>query len=309
MASTSAPFAIGTTRNLTAQFKRLRDEAKRTRPSGEDMATAALINSALGGGGKDVEMAGSALFAPVWVQKSEKIRVELGVLKDRLSKLKEMHTKVLLVTFDSDDSAQSHVEAITRELQNGFKRLDKEIRGMEQTPGADDAEVRQQVQRQLARALMGLTMEFRKEETRFLNKVEAQKGLAAGSSMGMIETESNANLESMDPGFTQGQIAAVEISTALAEERSREIQNIVNTIVELAQIMRDLGALVVDQGTILDRIDHNIQESAVKIEDGLKQIKSAEKTQKASRMFLCIIALVVLIVVMLIIVVARNALR
>ncbi len=85
-----------------------------------------------------------------------------------------MHTKVLLVTFDADDSAQSHVEAITRELQNGFKKLDKEIRGMEQTPGADDAEVRQQVQRQLARALMGLTMEFRKEETRFLNKVRAR---------------------------------------------------------------------------------------------------------------------------------------
>ena len=50
-------------------------------------ATAALINSALGS--KDVEMAGSALFAPVWIQKSEKIRVDLSVLKDRLNKLKE----------------------------------------------------------------------------------------------------------------------------------------------------------------------------------------------------------------------------
>ena len=75
------------------------------------------------------------------------------------------------------------------------------------------------------------------------------------------------------------------------------------------QIMRDLGALVVDQGTLLDRIDYNIQESAVKIEEGTKQIVQAEKTQKASRMFLCIIALVVLIVVMLIVVIARNAMK
>ena len=52
-------------------------------------ATASLINSAMGGGGKDVEMAGSALFAPVWVQKSERIRVDLSLLKDRLNKLKE----------------------------------------------------------------------------------------------------------------------------------------------------------------------------------------------------------------------------
>ena len=135
-------------------------------------ATASLLNSAMG---KDIEMPGSALFAPVWVQKSEQIRVELSMLKDRLGKLKEMHSKMLLVSFDPDETAQTQVEALTRELQNGFKKLDKEIRGMEQTPGSDDAEVRQQVQRQLARALMGLTMEFRKEETRFLNKVRTRQ--------------------------------------------------------------------------------------------------------------------------------------
>ncbi len=78
---------------------------------------------------------------------------------------------MLLVSFDADDSAQSHVEALTRELQTGFKKLNSEINGMEMTPGSDDAEVRQQVQRQLAKALMALTMDFRKEETRFLNKV------------------------------------------------------------------------------------------------------------------------------------------
>lgn len=253
-------------------------------------------------------MPGSTLFAPVWVQKSEQIRVELSILKDRLGKLKEMHSKMLLVSFDPDQTAQSQVEALTRQLQNGFKKLDKEIRGMEQTPGSDDAEVRQQVQRQLARALMGLTMEFRKEETRFLNKVEAQKGLAANSSLGVMDSDLSESLESIDPGFTTTQIASVEISTALAEERGREIEHIVKTIVELAQIMRDLSALVVEQGTMLDRIDHNIQEASVKIESGLDQIKQSEKTQKATRMFICIIALVVLIVVMLIIVVARKAL-
>ena len=66
-------------------------------------------------------------------------------------------------------------------------------------------------------------------------QVEAQKGLTAGSSMGLVESESNTDLASVDPGFTQSQMATVEISTALAEERDREIQTIVSTIVELAQ--------------------------------------------------------------------------
>ena len=138
--------------------------------------------------------------------------------------------------------------------------------------------------------------------------MEAQKGLAANSSLGVMDNDLSESLESVDPGFTSTQIASVEISTALAEERGREIEHIVKTIVELAQIMRDLSALVVEQGTMLDRIDHNIQEASVKIESGLDQIKQTEKTQKSTRMFICIIALIVLIVVMLIIVVARKAL-
>jgi hypothetical protein len=40
---------------------------------------------------------------------------------------------------------------------------------------------------------------------------------------------------------------------------------VVETIAELAQIMRDLSTLVVEQGTMLDRIDGNIGQAAVKV--------------------------------------------
>ena len=39
---------------------------------------------------------------------------------------------------------------------------------------------------------------------------------------------------------------------------------VVEAIVELAQIMRDLSTLVVEQGTMLDRVDHNVTEAAMK---------------------------------------------
>lgn len=69
-------------------------------------------------------------------------------------------------------------------------------------------QVRLQVQRQLAQALFKLSVEFRKEETRFLNKMEQQKGLAAGSSIGLIEDEGHG-LAASDPGFTESQIQKV----------------------------------------------------------------------------------------------------
>jgi hypothetical protein len=69
-------------------------------------------------------------------------------------------------------------------------------------------QVRLQVQRQLAQALFKLSVEFRKDETRFLNKMEQQKGFAAGSSIGLIEDEGHA-LGASDPGFTESQIQKV----------------------------------------------------------------------------------------------------
>ena len=153
-------------------------------------------------------------------------------------------------------------------------------------------------------------MDFRKEETRFLNKVEAQKGLAQGSSIGLVENENegSSGMEPSDPGFTQAQLAMVDVSDKLAQERDEEIRKIVETIAELAQIMGDLSTLVVEQGTILDRIDKNIESVAVKVDEGLKQVVQADKTQKAGRMMMCIIALIVLIAVMLIVVIVRHTL-
>lgn len=57
-----------------------------------DRATAKLLGAALGGDSSDIEMGSTgiaAAFAPSWVQRSEKIKAEMGILKERINKLKE----------------------------------------------------------------------------------------------------------------------------------------------------------------------------------------------------------------------------
>jgi hypothetical protein len=51
---------------------------------------AALDGSSSSAAAGDVELAAPAsAFSPSWVHKAEKIRSEMGILKERLSKLKE----------------------------------------------------------------------------------------------------------------------------------------------------------------------------------------------------------------------------
>ena len=48
--------------------------------------------------------------------------------------------------------------------------------------------------------------------------------------------------------------------SAFAEERDKEVRNILQSIGDLTNIMKDLSVLVIDQGTVLDRIDYNMEQ-------------------------------------------------
>lgn len=64
--------------------------------------------------------------------------------------------------------------------------------------------------------------------------------------------------------------------------------------------------LVIDQGTILDRIDFNMESAVGNATEGIKELEKAEKHQKNALPMRCIIVLVVLIAIMLIVLVVKN---
>eukprot|EP00798_Chlamydomonas_sp_ICE-L_P032539 gene32539-17255_t len=210
-------------RDLTPAFRKYRADARLALPSEEEDERDDDTTALLGDGGKDVEMgAVGGAYAPAWVRKSERARTEFGFLKDKLQKLKGAHTKALMVTFNTDDNSEAHVEILTKDIQVTFRKLDSDIRQMVSSNGAgdEDIEVQQSVQKQLAQALFKLSIEFRKEQTGYLSKnpatyysscfkVEAQKGISS-SSAGFLGDEEVQ--QSMDPGYSQQQMSLVEDS-------------------------------------------------------------------------------------------------
>lgn len=94
-------------------------------------------------------------------------------------------------------------------------------------------------------------------------------------------------------------------NTKMVAAREKEVMGIVKTIVDLNQIYKDLSNLVEEQGTVLDRIDYNIECTQTRVYEGYKQLKKAERYQRASRKMYCIfiLSVVVLFLIILLIIV------
>ena len=106
--------------------------------------------------------------------------------------------------------------------------------------------------------------------------------------------------------FNEQQMSAVVDIEHLVEERDQEIRKIAESIQELSGIFKELAVLVIDQGTILDRIDFNMEQVAEHTRRGVVEIEKAEQYQKAARPRICIALLLFLITIMMIALILKH---
>lgn len=84
-----------------------------------------------------------------------------------------------------------------------------------------------------------------------------------------------------------------EENTRFAQEREQEVNAIVKSIVDLNEIFKDLSQMVVDQGTVLDRIDYNVEQTQIQVYEGFKQLQKADAYQRKNRKLCAILILAV----------------
>lgn len=83
---------------------------------------------------------------------------------------------------------------------------------------------------------------------------------------------------------------------AVILQREREIEDIAQGIIELSDLFRDLQNMVIDQGTMLDRIDYNVERMAADVKSADRELVVAAGYQKKTTKRKLILLLVLLIV-------------
>ncbi|XP_030948653.1 syntaxin-43-like isoform X1 [Quercus lobata] len=313
------------TRNRTVVYRRHRDAVKSVR--------APLFSSASGSGGPVIEMAsllGSnrSSYAPLstedpgpssrdaftvglppsWVDDSEQVAANIQRARAKMAELVKAHAKALMPSFEDGKEDQHLIEALTQEITDILRRSEKRLQKLSASGSAEDSNVRKNVQRSLATDLQNLSVELRRKQSTYLKRLQQQKEGPDGVDLEMNLNGNKSSLEDdefSDVGFNEQQMVKIKKGQ---QEREREINQVVQSVNELAQIMKDLSVLVIDQGTIVDRIDYNIQTVAVSVDEGLKQLQKAERTQKKGGMVRCATVLVIMCFIMLVLLILKEIL-
>ena len=71
-------------------------------------------------------------------------------------------------------------------------------------------------------------------------------------------------------------------SDLVLQRRDNELNQLLNSVNDLAQIFKDMQTLVMEQGSILDRIDYNIDIASENTKNAYSHINEANKLQKQS---------------------------
>jgi syntaxin 16 len=82
---------------------------------------------------------------------------------------------------------------------------------------------------------------------------------------------------------------------AAIAQRESEIEDIAQGIIELSDLFRDLQTMVIDQGTLLDRIDYNVEQMSENVKGADRELKVASGYQRKTTKRKIILLLILII--------------
>jgi len=285
------------TQNHTATFLSFRENYKR-----RNKHKKTAVNPVLNGEDEEAQLWNPKYsLPPVWVDSKDACESAINWIQDNMTRLDESHRNRLMVRIDDEmeGATDREIDILTRALTKKFREAEVKLKeiGKKDKKSAtnEDMSVRLNVQRSLATKLQTLSLQFRKSQKEYMGKLKVQKQYTFD-----ISDDYDQNTSSSSAFLLSQDEEQVNLSSKI-HERDQEIGRIAKSIEELALVFKELAVLVIEQGSVLDRIDYNMDLVVDRTAKGVSELEIAEKYQKSTRALWCIGILVFLIVIFFII--------
>ncbi|XP_053980738.1 syntaxin-16 [Hylaeus volcanicus] len=312
-------------RNLTEPFILMRNNALQSKHiyAEQNLSDRMALVAPETGSSDSVELSNINLESnapPVWIDALEETQYILSRLRVKIDSLIELQAKQLTrPTLDDTSKEERQMEQLTREIGRAFSSGYRQVQSIKTTARHNNKPVERRLASNavmaLSTALQELGFRYRSAQNYYLTQVKSREERSnqfftedqsifsnnTGTDTWLMESsETNSetwhvNEQRQDSVLLQ--LEDTEDRIKLAEEREEQIGSIVQSIADLRYIFKDLANMVQDQGTVLDRIDFNIEQTQVQVQEGYKQLKKADSYQRANKKLYCIVILAVAIIV------------
>nr|CAG4641923.1 EOG090X0AQP [Eurycercus lamellatus] len=311
------------TRTLTEIFILMRNNAIQSRNFYSEQTlsdTASLVRHEGGETNSRARSSTQVRIPPDWTDSLEEAQYVLSKIQTRMKELSSLQNKHLLKpTFDDSMNEEKQIDALTQEITKMFTTCHNCIKRIQNnctspSKGQTEANVAKNVVTSLVTTLQNLSNTFRSDQNAYLNKIKSREERSqqyfgeATKDWNYDEWTNNSSSVGETPRMmSQQQLMLMEENSAFVEQREKEIQNVVRSIFELNSIFKEISHMVADQGTVLDRIDYNVEQTQVRVHLGLNHLQKAEGYQKKNRKMMCIVALAATTIVLIIILIAVKS--
>lgn len=301
MATRSRTFLFVQYRNSFGHSQRRRHRRNPQQAPTEEEEAEGLIEHTNEDGEMVIEL---AHLPPRWVDLVDDVSEQIDDIVSKIARLESMHKSHLLPGFDDRSQEEREINMLTHEITAQFQSCgglvrsisDHQVFGQEQVVGKN-------IQSSLAQRLQERSAAFRQSQAQYLQKMSQRKNVNTDV-FALDEEHERAAALRFDMTMTDEQLQVMESDQALITEREGELAKIHESIVELAAVFGQMQELVIDQGTLLDRIDYNIENTVVNVAAAAQELETADRHHKNAVSNKCIIALgavvIILVVVLLI---------
>ncbi|KAF9244909.1 t-SNARE [Melanogaster broomeanus] len=232
-----------------------------------------------------------AELPPKWVDLSDQVEELLANVQPKVTALEKLHARHALPGFTDRTAEEREIEAATTDITRDFRSCHTLIQriGSEQGhtfPPSNNNQhellAAKNVQRGLAARVQELSSTFRKKQRVYMERLQghAIKNQDLLIASGTISSRGYEGLTAVDEDVEAAQAQIQETDqTDDIRLRDRELTEIANSIASLAELFKDLSILVIDQGTLLDSIEYNIEQTSVRVTEAVKELNVATRYQ------------------------------
>lgn len=154
-----------------------------------------------------------------------------------------------------------------KECEETIKKIKYEI-----TDNYSDEQIKINMQQNLLQKLRNFSNELRQNEKVYMKKYQEL------NSSDLI----NSEIENQNDFQTQITTTKTNSNKSIFEQRKKDLDKILKSIYALSELYKYAQNLVVEQGTILDRIDNNIDNSKEHVKKAHKELIEADENNKSS---------------------------